>query len=64
MKLLACHCVPLEQYTLTQWHFGLHNSDVLHLSELEDLKIALAATFKLGPWDEFVLRLWMTLFSF
>jgi hypothetical protein len=51
--LLACHRVPLELYTLTQWHFGLHNCDVLHPSELEDLKIALAAAFELGPWDEF-----------
>jgi hypothetical protein len=51
-KLPACFRVPLEQYTPTQWHFGLHNRDVLHASESEDLKIALAAACELGPWDE------------
>ncbi|CAK9857394.1 unnamed protein product [Sphagnum jensenii] len=53
MKLPACSRVPLEQYTPKQWHFGLHNRDVLHPSESEDLKIALAAASELGPWDEF-----------
>jgi hypothetical protein len=53
MKLPACYRVPLEQYTLNDWHFGLHNRDVLHPSESEDLKIALAAACELGPWDEF-----------
>ncbi|KAH8973379.1 hypothetical protein BDL97_01G044100 [Sphagnum fallax] len=52
-KLPACYRVPLEQYTPKQWHFGLHNRDVLHPSESEDLKIALAAACELGPWDEF-----------
>ncbi|CAK9190976.1 unnamed protein product [Sphagnum troendelagicum] len=52
-KLPACYRVPLEQYTPKQWHFGLHNRDVLHPSESEDLKIALAAASELGPWDEF-----------
>jgi len=53
MKLPASFRVPLEQYTPKQWHFGLHNRDVLHPSESEDLKIALAAACELGPWDEF-----------
>jgi hypothetical protein len=53
MKLPACFRVPLEQYTPNEWHFGLHNRDVLHPSESEDLKIALAAACELGPWDEF-----------
>jgi hypothetical protein len=52
-KLPACFRVPLEQYTPTEWHFGLHNRDVLHRSGSEDLKIALAAACELGPWDEF-----------
>jgi hypothetical protein len=43
----------LEQYTPRLWKFGLHNCDVLHPSESEDLKIALAAACELGPWDEF-----------
>jgi hypothetical protein len=53
MKLPACFRAPLEPYTPKQWHFGLHNRDVLHPSESEDLKIALAAACELGPWDEF-----------
>jgi hypothetical protein len=53
MKLPASFRVPLEQYTPKQWHFGLHNRDVLHPSESEDLKIALAVACELGPWDEF-----------
>jgi hypothetical protein len=52
-KLPAYYRVPFEQYTPKQWHFGLHNRDVLHPSESEDLKIAFAAACKLGPWDEF-----------
>jgi hypothetical protein len=52
-KLPACYRVPLEQYTPKQWYFGLHNHDVLHPIESEDLKIALAAACELGPWDEF-----------
>jgi hypothetical protein len=51
-KLPACYRVPLEQYTPKLWQFGLHNRDVLHPSESEDLKIALAAASELGPWDE------------
>jgi hypothetical protein len=43
----------LEQYIPKLWQFGLHNRDVLHPSESEDLKIALAAACELGPWDEF-----------
>jgi len=53
MKLPACYRVPSEQYTPKYWHFGLHNRDVPHPSESEDLKIALAAARELGPWDEF-----------
>jgi hypothetical protein len=53
MKLPACYRVPSKQYTPKQWHFGLHNRDVLHPSDSEDLKIALAAACELGPWDEF-----------
>jgi hypothetical protein len=60
-KLPTSFCVPLEQYTPRLWQFGLHNHDILHLSESKDLKIALATTFELGPWMNFVLRLWMTL---
>ncbi|KAH9574155.1 hypothetical protein CY35_01G041400 [Sphagnum magellanicum] len=52
-KLPACYRVPLDQYNPYRWHFGLHNRDVLHTSESEDLKIALAAACELGPWDEF-----------
>ncbi|KAH9574152.1 hypothetical protein CY35_01G041100 [Sphagnum magellanicum] len=52
-KLPACFRVPSEQYTPRQWQFGLHNRDVLHRSESEDLKIALAAACELGPWDKF-----------
>jgi hypothetical protein len=52
-KLPACFRVPLEQYTPNEWHFGLHNRDVLHPSESEELKIALAAACELGPWDDF-----------
>jgi hypothetical protein len=52
-KLPACFRVPLEQYTPRLWQFGLHNRDVLHPSESDDLKIALAAACELGPWDEF-----------
>jgi hypothetical protein len=39
-KLPASFRVPLEQYTPRLWQFGLHNRDVLHPSESEDLKIA------------------------
>ncbi|CAM6071341.1 unnamed protein product [Sphagnum tenellum] len=53
MKLPASIRVPLEQYTPRLWQIGLHNRDVLHPSESEDLKIALAAASELGPWDEF-----------
>jgi hypothetical protein len=53
MKLPASFRVPLEQYTPRLWQIGLHNRDVLHPSESEDLKIALAAACELGPWDEF-----------
>ncbi|CAK9254953.1 unnamed protein product [Sphagnum jensenii] len=52
-KLPASFRVPLEQYTPRLWQIGLHNRDVLHPSESEDLKIALAAASELGPWDEF-----------
>jgi hypothetical protein len=52
MKLPACYRVPSEQYTPKYWHFGLHNRDVPHPRESEDLKIALAAACELGPWDE------------
>ncbi|KAH8973400.1 hypothetical protein BDL97_01G045600 [Sphagnum fallax] len=52
-KLPACFRIPLEQYTPRLWQFGLHNRDVQHLSESEDLKIALAEACELGPWDEF-----------
>jgi hypothetical protein len=52
-KLRACYRVPSEQYTPKYWHFGLHNRDVPHPSESEDLKIALAAACELGQWDEF-----------
>jgi hypothetical protein len=52
-KLRACFRVPLEQYTPRLWQFGLHNRDVLHPSESNDLKIAFAAACELGPWDEF-----------
>jgi len=52
-KLPTSFRVPLEQYTPRLWQFGLHNRDVLHPSESEDLKIALAAASELGPWDEF-----------
>jgi hypothetical protein len=54
-KLPACYRIPSEQYTPKHWHFGLHNRDVLHRSEPEDLKIALAAACELGPWDKFCL---------
>jgi len=53
MKLPACYRVPSEQYIPKYWHFGLHNRDVPHPSESEDLKIALATACELGPWDEF-----------
>jgi hypothetical protein len=53
IKLPAAFRVPLEQYTPRLWQIGLHNRDVLHPSESEDLKIALAAASELGPWDEF-----------
>jgi hypothetical protein len=53
MKLPACYRVPLEQYIPRLWQFGLHNRVLLHPSESEDLKIALAAASQLGPWDEF-----------
>jgi hypothetical protein len=53
MILPACYRVPLEQYTPKLWHFGLHNRDVLHPSESERLKKALAAASKPGPWDKF-----------
>ncbi|CAM6021131.1 unnamed protein product [Sphagnum balticum] len=52
-KLRACFRVPLEQYTPILWQIGLHNRDVLHPSESEDLKIAIAAASELGPWEEF-----------
>ncbi|CAK9254948.1 unnamed protein product [Sphagnum jensenii] len=52
-KLPTSFRVPLEQYTPRLWQFGLYDRDVLHPSESEDLKIALAAASKLGPWDEF-----------
>ncbi|KAH9574182.1 hypothetical protein CY35_01G042800 [Sphagnum magellanicum] len=52
-KLPASFRVPLEQYTPRLWQFGLHNRDVLHPSESEDLKIALAAACELRSWDEF-----------
>jgi len=55
MKLPALYRVPSEQYTPKYWHSGLHNRDVPHPSESEDLKIALAAACELGPWDEFCL---------
>jgi hypothetical protein len=53
MKLRACYRVPLEQFTPKQWSFGLHNRDVLHARQSEDLKIALATACELGPWKEF-----------
>ncbi|CAK9190974.1 unnamed protein product [Sphagnum troendelagicum] len=37
MKLPASFRVPLEQYTLKHWHFGLHNCDVLHPSESKEI---------------------------
>jgi uncharacterized protein involved in tolerance to divalent cations len=52
-KLPACFRVPSEQYTPRLWQFGLHNRDVQHRSESEDLKRALAEACELGPWDEF-----------
>jgi hypothetical protein len=53
MKLPSCYRVPSELYTPRKWFFGLHNRDVPHARESEDLKIALAAACALGPFPAF-----------
>jgi hypothetical protein len=48
--------VPPEQFTPTEWRFGLHNRE-LHTSEAEGLKIAVAGYFfahkESDAWDKF-----------
>ncbi len=56
IKLPALLRKPVECYTPRQWQFGLHNRDPqASSSESEDLKISVAAAFKLNPveWDKF-----------